>query len=163
MEHSLWLIIPALLLLAMIAQPIFKENRQYRYKPKKYIMTRAEVDCYNKLLNIFGATSVIMCQVRLSSLLNEKVYGQNWRSAFLHISQKSVDFVLLDGKTLSVQAVIECDDPTHKRQDRSIRDNELDRIFLSVDIPFYHLTNTLHKTSEQIKKDIDKQKQNCYT
>ena len=153
----------ALILLAMLTQPFFVEKRKYRYNSKKYIMTRAEADLYRKLLVLYGKNQIIAPQVRLSSLLNEKVKGQNWRAALAHVNQKSVDFVVLDKQNLEIRAVIECDDYTHNKKDRQFRDSEVNRILGDAAIPFYRLKNSLHKDANQIKKDIDKQKQERYT
>lgn len=156
--NLIWLIIPALLLLAITAQAIFAENRLYKYKAKKYMMTRAEADLYRKLSTLYGKNYVIVPQVHLSAILDEKVRGQNWRAAFYHINGKSVDFVILDKKDLTIRAAIECDDYTHDQKDRKKRDTEVNRIFKDAGVSLFRLKNTLRKTPEQIKKDIDNYK-----
>lgn len=153
-----WLLLPVLLLLAIAAQAFFHEKRLYRYNKKRFLMTRAEADLYRKLSTIYGKYYMIVPQVRLSSLLNEKIRGQNWKAALAHINQKSVDFALLDRNTLEIKCAIECDDFTHNRSDRITRDSEVNRIFKEAGLPLFRLKNTLNKNCAQIKKDIDKQK-----
>ncbi len=121
-------------------------------------MTRAESDLYKKLSVAYARHYLIVPQVRLSSLVDERIKGQNWRGALTHVNQKSVDFVVLDKHTFRVLAVIECDDSTHNRKDRIRRDIEVNRILSEAGIPCYHLHNSLSKTVDSIKKDIDKQK-----
>lgn len=151
----LYYLIPALLLLVIVAQPFLVQKRNYRYRPKKYLMTRAELDLYKKLVQIANGRYIIVPQVRLSSLFDERVKGQNWKAALSHINQKSVDFVLLDSTTYQIYAAIECDDPTHNRADRQSRDVEVNRIFSSAGLPLFRIRNSLHKSAAQIKKELD--------
>lgn len=155
---ELFLFLALILLLAKSAQPFFEEKRIYHYRLRRYLMTKAEADLFRKLHILYGSKCIIVPQVRLSSIFDEKVKGQSWRAALSHINQKSVDFVLLRSDTFEIGCVIELDDYTHDKKDRQNRDKEVDRIFFESSIPLYHLTNTLCKTPSQIKKDIDNQK-----
>ncbi len=137
-------------------QSFSSRKQQYRYHAKKYIMTRSETDLYKKLSVSFADHYVIVPQVHLSSLFNEKIKGQNWRAAFSHINGKSVDFVFLDRRTFEVICAIECDDYTHQRDDRIIRDDEVNRIFSDSELPLIRLDHTLRKTSSEISEEIKK-------
>lgn len=117
-------------------------------------MTRAEADLFRKLVLAFGGEYVIVPQVHLSALFSEKVKGQNWKAAFSHINGKSVDFVLLDRRTLEIVCAIECDDITHTRSDRVARDVEVNNIFKNAGLPLVRLNNTLRKSYTQIKREI---------
>lgn len=127
---------------------------RYLYRGKKTIMTKAEIDLYNKLVQAFP-TLVFVPQVHLSALFDHKIKGQNWNAAFSHINGKSVDFVALDTH-LSVYFAIELDDYTHYRPERIQRDMEVNAIFRSAGVPLIRLNNSLFKTSSQIKKEVEK-------
>jgi hypothetical protein len=115
--------------------------REYKYKKKNFFMTRAEHECYDALMIAVGEKYHIFPQVHLPSIVDNKVVGQNWKGAFRHISQKSVDFVLCDKEYISPKLVIELDDRTHERQDRINRDIEVERILKDVGLPLLRLEN----------------------
>lgn len=142
------------IILIIISVAIAPRKVKYHYNAKAYIMTRAEVDLYNKLRTICKDRYYIFPQIHLSSLLDHRVKNQNFRAAFYHINGKSVDFVLVDQKTMKTKYIIELDDYTHNRRDRKSRDMEVDRIFGEVGIPLVRLSNTLRKSPIQIQNDI---------
>lgn len=117
------------------------EPRKYQYKQKNFFMSRAEHDCYDALVVAVGEKYLIFPQVHLPSIVDNKVVGQNWRGAFRHISQKSVDFVLCDKSYLSPKLAIELDDRTHERQDRKDRDVEVERVLKDAGLPLLRLEN----------------------
>lgn len=121
----------ALIIVALLVLERFLDKRSftYRYRAKKHMMTKAEERCFRALEEKYRAKYYIVPQVHLSALLDHKVKGQNFRGAFAHINGKSVDFVLLDKKTLEVYCAVELDDSTHNREDRILRDKEVERIF----------------------------------
>lgn len=119
-----------LVAMLLVAQHfITADRRQYHYRAKSHMMTRAEERCFRSLERKYGAKYYIVPQVHLSALLEHRIKGQNYRGAFSHINGKSVDFVLLDKKTLEVVCAVELDDHTHARADRAERDREVERIF----------------------------------
>ena len=92
---------------------------RYKYFAKRHIMTKREEEFFKLLSSIFGDKCYIVPQVHLSAILNHKVKGQNWKGAFAHINGKSVDFVLLRRKDLSVLGAVEIDDSTHDSTKRT--------------------------------------------
>lgn len=127
-----------------------KRKPSFTYLPKTHIMTNREENFFKTLCEIFDDKCYIMSQVHLSALLNHKVKGQNWKSAFRHINGKSVDFVLLRRRDLSVLCAVELDDSTHDKQDRIVRDKEVERIFRSVNIPLVRMRSPEHMTKQEI-------------
>jgi len=69
------------------------------------------------------------------------VVGQNWKAAFRHVSQKSVDFVLCDKAYISPKLAIELDDKSHERSDRVDRDIEVERILKGAGMPLLRIQN----------------------
>jgi len=115
--------------------------QKYRYKQKEFFMSRAEHECYNALVIAVGDKYHVFPQVHLSSIVDNKVVGQNWKSAFRHTSQKSVDFVLCDKEYISPKLAIELDDKTHEREDRIERDEEVGRVLREAKLPLLRLVN----------------------
>lgn len=116
-------------------------KKGYKYKKKDFFMSRAEHECYDALMIAVGDKYYVFPQVHLPTLIDNKVVGQNWKGAFSHISQKSVDFVLCDKSYISPKLAIELDDKTHERQDRIDRDGEVERIFKDARLPLLRLEN----------------------
>ena len=102
-------------------------------------MTRREEKFFVNLSEIFGEKCYIVPQIHLSALLDHKIPKQNWRGAFAHINGKSVDFVLLRRKDLSVLCAVELDDSTHSVESRVKRDAEVERIFCQAKIPLVRI------------------------
>lgn len=116
-------------------------KKGYKYKRKDFFMSRAEHECYDTLIVAVGGKYYVFPQVHLPTLIDNKVVGQNWKGAFSHISQKSVDFVLCDKLYISPKLAIELDDKTHERQDRIDRDGIVERIFKDAGLPLLRLEN----------------------
>jgi len=130
------------------------EKAKYQYKKRAFFMTRAEHECFDALTNAVGSEYLIFAQVHLPTLLDNKVVGQNWRGAFRHISEKSVDFVLCDKAYISPKLAIELDDKTHERPDRMERDVEVERILKEAGIPLLRLENHGRFDSTSLAKMI---------
>lgn len=117
------------------------EAAKYHYKRRGFLMSRAEHECYDALLAAVGGEYHIFAQVHLPNLVDSKVVGQNWRGAFKHISQKSVDFVLCDKAYIAPRLAIELDDRSHELPARQIRDAEVERILRETGVPLLRLQN----------------------
>ena len=117
------------------------EKPKYDYKRRNWFLTKAEHEFYDALVQAVGQDYIIFAQVHLPTLLDEKVVGQNWKAAFRHVSQKSVDFVLCDKAYISPKLAIELDDKSHDRPDRQDRDIEVERILKGAGIPLLRIQN----------------------
>lgn len=133
-----------------------KTKEEYHYQPKKFFMTRAEHECFDALVEAVGDQYHVLAQVHLNSIVDHKVTGQNWKAAFRHISQKSVDFVLCDKDYLSPKLAIELDDKTHERPERMLRDAEVERILKDAKVPLLRLENHGSFDVGEIKEDVGK-------
>lgn len=140
------LIVFAIILLSVIRshsthrRKVF-QNNIYAYTAKSSVMTRTESEFFIKLDHAVKERYYVFPQVHLSSLLDHKVKGQEWKYAFSHINGKSVDYVLCDRVTLEPTYAIELDDYTHDRKDRRQRDIEVERIFDGVNIPLIRFSD----------------------
>lgn len=131
-------------------KPATRNRPLFNYLPKTHIMTRREEDFFETLCKIFGDKCYIVPQVHLSALLDHRVKGQNWKGAFYHINGKSVDYVLLRRRDLSVLCAVELDDVTHDSNNRTNRDVEVERIFKNVNMPLVRLRSPEHMTKQEI-------------
>lgn len=133
-----------------------KVKKKYEYKRKNFFLTRAEHECYDALVSAVGQDYYIFAQVHLPTIIDNKVVGQNWRAAFRHIDEKSVDFVLCDKAYISPKLAIELDDRTHERPDRKNRDIEVERILKDAGLPLLRLDNrnrfNLAELSQKIRE-----------
>ena len=130
------------LVLAFLASKFFRANnpkvapevkrpakRLYDYSAKDHVMTQSEESFFKLLNDTVGDKYYVFPQIHLSSILNHKIKGQNWKAAFSHINGKSVDYVLCDKATLKTVYAIELDDSTHEKKGRMDRDTEVERMF----------------------------------
>lgn len=148
------LIILGIILLAVIILEIFlpKKRWGYSYKNKEFFMTKSEREFFEVLNSAVGGRYYIFPQVHLPTLFEHKIKGQDWRGAFSHISQKSVDFVLCDKGKISPVLAIELDDKTHDRPERIERDKEVERIFENTELPLLRLRGNKYDSVEIIQK-----------
>lgn len=117
------------------------EQPKYDYKRRNFFLTKAEHEFYDSLIQAVGQDYIVFAQVHLPTLLEHKVVGQNWKAAFGHVSQKSVDFVLCDKAYISPKLAIELDDKSHERPDRQNRDIEVERILKGAGMPILRIQN----------------------
>ncbi len=160
MPTYLYILIPILFILAITISiftqntPPTKEKPKYRYTRRNCILTEAEHDFYNTLTELYSQKYTVFAQVHLPTLIDHTVPGQDWKPAFNHINQKSIDFVLCNTVTLSPLVAIEYDDRSHERRDRKERDIEVENILESVGLPLVRIQNHGKPNPEEIKEKI---------
>ncbi|MBM4164281.1 MAG: DUF2726 domain-containing protein [Lentisphaerae bacterium] len=109
------------------------------YRLRDDFLSPAEVAFYRALAAVVGDGARIVFKVNLGDLffvvnLNKSNYAYRGR-----ISQKHVDFLLCDPRTLKPVAGIELDDASHGRRDRQARDAFVDRVFEAAGLPLLHV------------------------
>lgn len=115
--------------------PVKAVSLNYHYTKRDLIMTPAETRFFKLLCHILDDEYYVFPQVHLSSLLEHKVYGQNWWGAFHHINRKSVDYVICDKQNVRPLLAIELDDWSHSLDKRKERDEEVEKIFEAAKLP----------------------------
>lgn len=113
-------------------------------------MTKREEKLFRSLCDIFQDKCYVIPQVHLSAMINHRIKGQNWKGAFTHINGKSVDYVLLRSRDLSIMCAVELDDTTHDSAKRIERDREVERILQAADIPLLRLRHPESMTKQEI-------------
>jgi very-short-patch-repair endonuclease len=152
----LGLVVIGMLVFQIIQKSTSVENKRktYQYKKKDFFLSRAEHECYDALVTAVGKDFYIFAQVHLPTIVDNKVVGQNWKGAFRHINEKSVDFVLCDKAYIAPKLVIELDDSTHERPDRIERDREVERILEEAGLPLLRLGNHGSFNAQELNQKI---------
>ena len=151
------LIIIAVILLKRYFPEIFLDQKSkalYNYKRKDFLMSRAEHEFFDILVDITKDKYYVFPQIHLSTILDNKVVGQNWKGAFRHIDEKSVDYVICDKAYIKPLLAIELDDRTHERENRKIRDVEVERILSNANLPLLRFGNDGHFNREEIQRFV---------
>jgi very-short-patch-repair endonuclease len=114
-------------------------------------MSRAEHEFFDILVDITKDQYYVFPQIHLSTILDNKVVGQNWKGAFRHIDEKSVDYVICDKAYIKPLLAIELDDKTHEQSNRKIRDGEVERILSNANLPLLRFGNNGYFNKEEIR------------
>jgi len=96
---------------------------------------------FDILVALVGNKYHVFPQIHLATILDHKIVGQNWVSAFRHIDEKSVDFVICDINYIKPLLAIELDDKTHESNVRKNRDAEVEQILSDAQIPLLRIEN----------------------
>ncbi|MCB9108760.1 MAG: DUF2726 domain-containing protein [Anaerolineales bacterium] len=92
------------------------------------------------LINYVGGQWVVLSKVRLADIFFVKRPYEN-KSYFGRISQKHVDFLLCDPKTMKPVVGIELDDGSHQQAKRKTRDAFVEQVFESAGLPLIQIPN----------------------
>ena len=104
------------------------------YYSKDRLLSKGELAFYRVLRQVVPPSLSPSMKVRLSDVIG--CTGEGWRSGFgAKISQKHLDFVLVDVATTDIRLAIELDDRTHRRPDRRDRDTFVDRALATAGVP----------------------------
>lgn len=125
----------------------------YEYKKREHLLTDAEREFYNLLVQSVGNEYSVFSQVHLSSLIEYVDKDDSWK-AWAHVGQKSVDFVLCDKASLVIRLAIEVDDKTHSRPDRLKRDSGVEDILLKAGVKLIRFKNHGTFNSQEITQQI---------
>jgi hypothetical protein len=112
------------------------------YKPKgPYLLSAGEKRFFDTLVQSIGAEEYVCPKVRIADLVevdlpkNDKEY---WAS-FNKISQKHVDFVIVNRNDFAPKLIIELDGGSHNDKTRLERDEFVDSVLKSARIPIVHV------------------------
>lgn len=125
-----------LLLFALVIFPA-RKNYAQPYERMTSILTPSEQQFYKVLFSVLEGRAIIMSKVRIADLLKvqKSIRKKYFWSYFSKISQKHMDFVLIDPQTFSTLCVIELDDKSHSKFDRMKRDKFINQIMAQTGIP----------------------------
>lgn len=121
------------------------EDSLYAYEKKPYLFdTNAEFALYKILLELFGDQYHIFPQMHYIHLVRpRKTTWFEERRLSSHIDRKSADFVLCDKQAVVPVLVIELDGNVHLQERKKLRDENIDNLLTSVDLPILHLDSNI--------------------
>ena len=104
------------------------------YRVRDDFLSPAELSFYKVLESIVGSKLAIQSKVRLADVFFVARPNEN-RAYFSKISQKHIDFLVCNPKTMKPLLGIELDDASHKRADRQARDQFVNNVFAVAHLP----------------------------
>jgi len=156
------LAILALAIIAALAVQLVAKNSKkgskslatYRYGRKDFFMNRAEHEFFDVLIEVLGSSYYVFPQVHLSTILEHRIKGQDWRAAFRRINGKSVDFVICDKTFIKPLLAIELDGRSHDVEAVRQRDADVEHIFERADLRLLRFANHGSPDRDEIKQRI---------
>jgi hypothetical protein len=101
-------------------------------------LSKGEAAFFHALQSALPPGILVAPKVRVSDVI--KCDAAAWKQGFGgRISQKHVDFVLVDERTTEFILIVELDDRTHRQWDRRDRDEFLDRAFAAAGVSVLHV------------------------
>lgn len=118
-----------------------RRNTIEPYERVNSILTPAEQHFYKVLSSALQGRALIMAKVRIADLLKVRpsVSRKNFWRHFSQISQKHIDFVVIDPQNFTTLCLIELDDKSHAQFDRIKRDKFVNRIMAQTGLPLYRI------------------------
>ena len=131
---------------------IVLKRRIKPYERLDSILTAPEQRFYKVLQSALGGRALIMSKVRIADLIKVRrtIARRNFWRHFSKISQKHIDFVLVDPRTFETLCLIELDDKSHARRNRVQRDQFVNRIMAQTGIPLYRFPVRRHYNAAEI-------------
>jgi hypothetical protein len=104
------------------------------YFSREHLLSQGELAFYHALRRAVPQHLMICLKVRLADIIH--CSGEAWKQGYGgRISQKHLDFVIADAASTAILLAIELDDKSHKRADRQVRDDFLERALAAAKIP----------------------------
>lgn len=104
------------------------------YRTRDDFFSHTELSFYHVLKSIIGTRLTILAKVRLTDIFYITRPNENY-SYHGKIAQKHIDFLICRPKTMKPIMAIELDDASHNRSDRIERDEFVDKVFETAELP----------------------------
>lgn len=120
---------------------VFQQKRSFPYVKAGPLLSAAERAFYAALIRAVAPGQVVMAKVRVADIIklkdsvSRKGQSSQWWKAFAQISQKHVDFVVLDEKTFEARLVVELDDSSHNSAKAKENDGIKNKSFAAAGLP----------------------------
>lgn len=132
-----------------------KSPRKYKAKGP-YLLSMGETRFFNVLVQAISSTEYVCPKVRIADLVevdlpkNDTEYWSN----FNKISQKHVDFVIVNRLDFAPKLIVELDGGSHNNPDRLERDEFVDSVLKSAKIPIVHIAAQGNYSVDQLKNEL---------
>ncbi len=130
----------------LLVRLFYKKSRQANswwktpYESQEYFLSPAERYFYQVLERLVGEEILICPKPSVREVLRVRSNIKHDRQKYFNwISQKHLDFVLCERKTMKILCAVELDDRSHKQKERQRRDAFLDKAFKTAGIPLFHV------------------------
>ena len=119
-----WIAVVVIFVFVVVAFFIKHGSSTLGYRLRGPLFSPAERSFFGVLQQAASGNYVVFGKVRVADVLSPEkgLNRSNWQIAFNKISSKHFDFVLCDKSDLSVVAVIELDDKSHRSKKAQNRD-----------------------------------------
>lgn len=111
------------------------QPKEYRYRPAAALLTRGEQAFAAALERGLHPGTRMLAKVRVADVITPANAAE--RGAFARISQKQLDFVIVNSADWTVLAAIELNDRSHDTPERRERDALLASNFRSAEVPLH--------------------------
>lgn len=156
-DHSLTLLLAALAVIALAAFVWYSRKLvppQLPYYAKEFLCSKGEQAFYRVLMHAVPAGMGLSMKTRLSDVIGCTAEG--WKSGWgAKISQKHVDFVVIDPLTTAILLVIELDDKTHRQADRQTRDVFVDEALAAAGVAILRVPAAREYDLEELRDRIE--------
>lgn len=115
-------------------KPKHEQPQRLPYRIRDDFLSPAEHSFYHVLGSMMGEYFTVCPKVNLRDILYVVKPNENI-GAINKINSKHVDFLICEPKTMLPKFAIELDDFSHKRSDRSERDQFVDKVFAQAELP----------------------------
>lgn len=132
-------------------EPTVAEPEEFLpYRLRDDFLSPAEFSFYKILSSVMGADRVIQSKVRLADLFFVARPNENARY-FNKINAKHLDFLICDALTMKPLLGIELDDASHQQSERIERDEFVDKVFQTANLPLLHVPNQRSYSTREIE------------
>jgi hypothetical protein len=126
------------------------------YFSRGYLLSKGEVAFYHALRQAVPPGLTIAPKVRVSDVIGCDAAA--WKRGFGgRISQKHVDFVLVDARTTAFVLVVELDDKTHGRRGRRDRDDFVDRALAAAGLKVLRVAAAARYDAAELRSRLNEQ------
>ena len=156
-QHQIWTgagYVIAMLLLAAVF--LVKKKAVEPYERVTSILTTPEQYFYKALSSALQGRVLILSKVRIADIIKVRrtVSRKHFWRHFSQISQKHIDFVLIDPKSFSTLCLIELNDKSHARHDRIKRDKFVNRVMEQAGVPLYRFPVRRHYDRTELLRTL---------
>jgi hypothetical protein len=130
-------------------------ERSLPYRMRDDFLSAAEGSFYHVLRSVAGDAMVVCPKVGLTDLFFVQRPNENYAYRG-RISQKHVDFVLCDARTMRPLLGIELDDASHTLENRKTRDAFVDKVFRAAALPLVRIRAQRAYNPNEIREEISR-------
>jgi len=133
-----------------------KKEEKLPFKKKEYFFSRAEKKFYLVLKQVADKNNlVVFLYVCLLDLF--LIQGRDYKFRTINrnkVIRKHIDFLLCDSNTFSPVIGVELDDSSHNRSKTIQRDDFVNKVFASAELPLLRIKASFNYSVDSLEKNI---------